>query len=242
MEVGLTDAVLVGVAFIAAFGAATLGSTGGLLLAVMATVLPAPLAVPAHAAIEGVRYGMGWSGLRRTFSPQIVIAIGFGSFLGIGLSASFAPAVPPHAQAILLGAFLFWACWWPAPEPGKRFPYRLPLVGGITGACSVFLGETSPLVRPFIADEPVDPALVPATSVAVSAVQHGFKVLAFVLIGVDYLSMLPVLAAMIAATVAGVLLAERLRLRLPLGLASLAIRLLVSALAIRLVVHAAGWI
>ena len=242
MEIGLTDAVLVGIAFIAAFGAATLGSTGGLLLAVMATVMPAPLAVPAHAAIEGVRYGMGWSGFRKVFSPQIVIAIGFGSFLGIGLAASFAPAVPSHAQAILLGAFLFWACWWPAPEPGRRFPYRLPLIGGITGACSVFLGETSPLLRPFIADEPVDSAFVPGTSVAVSAVQHGFKVFAFAMIGVDYLSMLPILAAMIVATVGGVLLAERLRLRFPLGLASLAIRLVVSVLAIRLVAHAAGWL
>ena len=57
MEIGLTDAVLVGVAFIAAFGAATLGSTGGLLLAVMATVLPPPLAVPAHAVVEGARQG-----------------------------------------------------------------------------------------------------------------------------------------------------------------------------------------
>lgn len=242
MEIGVTDAVLVGAAFIAAFGATTLGSTGGLLLAVLATVLPAPLAVPAHAVVEGARQGLNWSKLRKAFSPQIAIAIGFGSFLGIGLAASFAPAVPPHAQAILLGAFLFWACWWPAPEPGKRFPYRLPLIGGITGACSVFLGETSPLIRPFIADEPVDPALVPGSAVAVAATQHALKVIAFVLIGVDYLSVLPLLAAMVVATVAGVFLAERLDLRLPVGLSSLAIRLLVSVLAIRLVAHAAGWI
>ncbi len=242
MEIGLTDAVLVGVAFIAAFGAATLGSTGGLLLAVMATVLPPPLAVPAHAVVEGARQGLGWSRLRNAFSPQIVIATGFGSFLGIGLAVSFAPAVPPHAQAILLGAFLVWACWWPAPDPGKRFPYRLPLIGGLSGACSVFLGEAGPLIRPFVADEPVDPALVPGSVVATSAVQHGLKVFAFVLIGVDYLSLLPVLTAMTAATVGGVLLAERLRLRLPVGLVSLAIRLLVSVLAIRLVAHAAGWL
>jgi len=242
MEIGFADAVLVGVAFIAAFGAATLGSSGGLLLAVMATVLPAPLAVPAHAAVEGFRNGIGWSRLGKAFSLQIVIAIGVGSFVGIGLAASFAPVVPAHVQAILLGAFLFWACWWPVQDPGKRFPFRLPLIGGISGACSVFLGETGPLVRPFVADEPVDPALVPGTAIAVAAVQHGLKVVAFVLIGIDYLSLLPVLAAMIAATLAGVLLADRLRLRVPVGIASLLIRLAVSALAIRLVAHAAGWI
>jgi uncharacterized membrane protein YfcA len=115
-------------------------------------------------------------------------------------------------------------------------------MGGLTGACSVFLGETSPLIRPFIADEPVDPALVPGSAVAVSAVQHALKVIAFVLIGVDYLSLAPVLIAMVAVTLLGMLLAERLKLRLPVRLVSLIIRLAVSALAIRLIVHAAGWL
>lgn len=242
MEIGLTDAILVGIAFLAAFGTATLGSTGGLLLAVMATVLPAPLAVPAHAVVEGVRNGLGWARLKRALNPQIVIAAGFGSFVGIGLAASFTPVVPAHVQAILLGAFLFWACWWPTPDPGRRFPFRLPLMGGLSGACSVFLGETSPLIRPFIADEPVDPALVSGSVVAVAAVQHALKVIAFVLIGFDYLSLAPVLIAMVAASLSGMLVAERLRLRLPVRLVSLVIRLAVSGLAIRLIVHAAGWI
>jgi hypothetical protein len=69
MEVGFTDAILVGIAFLAAFGTTTLGSTGGLLLAVMATVLPAPLAVPAHAVVEGARNGLGWTRFKRAFNP-----------------------------------------------------------------------------------------------------------------------------------------------------------------------------
>lgn len=241
MDLGVTDTVLVGVAFLTAFGAATLGSTGGLLLAVIATVLPPPLAVPAHAVVEGVRNGMGWSRLRRAFDPRIVMAAGFGAFVGIGLAASFSPVVPGHVQAILLGAFLFWACWWPAPDPGRRFPFRLPLMGGTAGACSVFLGETGPLIRPFIADEPVDPALVPGSAIAVSAVQHALKVIAFALIGIDYVSLAPLLAAMAIATIAGTLLADRLKLRLSVPLFSLAIRVVVSALAIRMIAVAAGW-
>ena len=240
MEVGVTEALLVGAVFLVAFGTATLGSTGGLLLAILATALPPPLVVPVHAVVEGARAGMVWARLRRRVSTQIVVAAGVGAFLGIGLAASFVRVVPDHAHAILIGAFLFWACWWPAPEPGQRFPYRLPLMSGLTGACSVFVGETAPLIRPFIADEPNDPAFVPASVTAVTAVQHGLKVIAFVLIGVAYLPLVPLMAAMVAANLLGTVLGERLGLRLPTRLVSLGIRLVVSALAIRLVVVGAS--
>ena len=109
-------------------------------------------------------------------------------------------------------------------------------------ACSVFVGETGPLIRPFIADEPVDPSLVPDSVTAVAAVQHGLKVVAFVLVGIAYLPLVPLLTATVAAALLGTILGERLGLRLPARLLSLGIRLVVSVLAIRLVVLAAGWL
>lgn len=239
MEVGVTEGLLVAAVFLVAIGTATLGSTGGLLLAILATALPPALVVPVHAVVEGARTGFGWARLRRRVSTPVVVAAGVGAFLGIGLAASFARVVPDHAHAVLIGAYLFWACWWPAPDPGRRFPYRLTLMGGLTGACSVFVGETGPLLRPFVANEPVDPALVPASVIAVTAVQHGLKVAAFVLVGVPYLPVVPLLAAMIVAGLLGTVIGERLGLRLPTRLVSLGIRLVVSALAIRLVVLAA---
>jgi uncharacterized membrane protein YfcA len=241
MAFELSEAILVGAAFLVGVANTGLGSTGGLLLAIMASVLPPPLVVPAHAVVEAVRNGVAWARLRRAFSLQIVIAAGTGSVIAIGLAAPFTRIVPEQTQSILLGAFLVWACWWPAPDPGRRFPFRLPLMGGLTGACSVFLGETGPLLRPFIADEPVDPALVPGSVTAVASVQHGLKVLAFAVLGVAYLPLVPVLIAMVAAGVLGMLLAERMSLRLPTRLASLLIRLVVSVLAIRLLVIGLGW-
>jgi uncharacterized protein len=242
MEIAPGDVVLVGAAFVVGFGTTILGSTGGLLLAIMASVLPPPLAVPAHAVVEAARNGIAWRRIGRLFDSRIVLATGFGSFVGIGLAASFAKVVPDHAHSILLGAFLLWACWWPVPEPGRRFAFRLPLMGGLSGACSVYLGETGPLIRPFIAGEPVDPALVPGSVTAVAAVQHGLKVVAFVLIGVDYLAILPVLAAMLVAGLVGTMLGARLPVRLPVRLVALGIRLVVSVLAIRLVLLATGWV
>ncbi|MBM3545919.1 MAG: hypothetical protein FJX54_03115 [Alphaproteobacteria bacterium] len=242
MEFELGEAILVAGAFLVGFGNATLGSTGGLLLAAMASVLPPPLVVPAHAVLEALRNGVGWYRLRRAFSLQIVVAAGLGSLVAIGLAAPFASVVPSDVQAILLGAFLIWACWWPAPDPGRRFPFRLPVASGLTGASSVFLGETGPLLRPFIADEPVDPTLVPGTVSAVAAIQHGLKMLAFAVLGAAYLSLIPVLVAMIAAGALGMVLAPRLRIRLPVVLVSLLIRLVVTALALRLLAIGAGWL
>jgi uncharacterized membrane protein YfcA len=242
MELGPGEAILIAAAFLVGFGNTILGSTGGLLLATMASVLPPPLVVPAHAVIEAARNGAGWFQLRRSFRLQIVVSAGLASLLAIGLVAPFASIVPSHVQAMLLGAFLMWACWWPAPDPGRRFPFRLPLASGLTGACSVFLGETGPLLRPFVADEPVDPALVPGTVSAIAAVQHALKVLAFAVLGVAYLPLIPVLVAMIVAGALGMGLASRLRLRLPVVLVSLLIRLVVSALALRLLAVAVGWL
>jgi len=242
MEFGPGEAILIAAAFLIGYGNSVLGSTGGLLLATMASVLPPPLVVPAHAVLEGLRNGVEWYRLRRSFSLQIVVSAGLGSLLAIGLAAPFASVVPAHVQAMLLGAFLIWACWWPAPDPGRRFPFRLPVASGVTGASSVFLGETGPLLRPFIADEPVDPKLVPGSVSAVAAIQHGLKVLAFAVLGAAYLSMLPLLAAMIVAGALGMALAARLRIRLPVVLVSLLIRLLVTALALRLLAIAVGWL
>ncbi|MBM3533467.1 MAG: hypothetical protein FJX60_10585 [Alphaproteobacteria bacterium] len=242
MEFGPGEAILVAAAFLVGFGNAILGSTGGLLLATMASILPPPLVVPAHAVLEALRNGSAWYRLRRSFSLQIVVAAGFGSLLAIGLVAPFASVVPAHVQAILIGAFLIWACWWPAPDPGRRFPFRLPLASSLTGASSVFLGETGPLLRPFIADEPVDPNLVPGTVNAVAAIQHGLKVLAFAVLGAAYLPLLPLLVAMVVAGALGMALAARFRIRLPVVLASLLIRLVVTALALRLLAIAVGWL
>lgn len=238
MELGVTEGLLVGAVFLVAVGTATMGSTGGLLLAILTTAVPPPLVVPVHAVVEGARTGLHWARIRRRVSMQIVVAASVGAFLGIGLAAPFTRVVPDHVQAILLGVFLVWACWWPAPDPGKRFPFRLPLLSGLTGICSLFVGETGPLLRPFIADEPIDPALVPASAIAVAAVQNWLKAVAFVLIGVAYLPLLPLLAAMVAASLLGTILGEWLGLKLPTRLVSLGIRLAVSALAIRLVVLA----
>ena len=57
----------------------------------------------------------------------------------------------------------------------------------------------------------------------------------FAVIGIDYLPILPVLAAMIVAMLLGMFVAERMKLRLPVGLASLIIRLVVTVLAARMV-------
>lgn len=240
MEIGISEAVLVATAFLVAFGNAVLGATGGLLLAVMATAFPPPLIIPAHAAIEAARNGLAWWRLRRRVTTQIVIAIGVGSLVAVGLAAPFTRVVPAAVQAVLIGAFLIWACWWPAPDPGRRFDYRLPLLGGLTGACSVFLGETGPLVRPFIADEPIEPSRIPGTLAAVMTCQHGFKVVAFTVIGAAYLPLIPLLAAMMAAGALGTAIGERATIRLPGPLISLGIRLVVTALAIRLIVVDTG--
>ena len=235
-------AALVAVVFVVATLNTAVQSTGGLLLALVASILPTPLAVPVHAAIEAPLSGLGWHRQRRRASTQIVMAFGAGAFLGIGFAAPFTQVVPAPVQAILIGAFLFWACWWPAPDPGRRFPFRLPLAGAIIGACSVFVGATGGLTRPFVAEEPIEAEAVEPSFEACTTVQHVLKVVAFALVGVAYASYLPFILAATAAGVGGSELGRRLSLRIPRPLFTLAIRLLVSVAALRLIVVGIGWL
>lgn len=239
---GLADLALVVAAFLVAAANASVGTTGGLLLALLATAVPAPVAVPLHAVVETVSNGFGWLRLKHDVSIQMLIAFGAGSLLSIGLAAPFTQVVPPHVMAILLGCFLFWACWWPAPDAGKRFPFRLAVAGALTGALTPFVGATGPLAQPFFAGEPAKRRTILASHTAGMAIQHGLKVVAFVVLGVAFVPYLPLLAAIILAGMAGTWLGLRRPLKIPLALFGLVVKLLVSVLALRLVAIGAGWL
>jgi uncharacterized membrane protein YfcA len=242
MEIEPLQAAMIAAVFVVALLNTAVATTGGLLLAVIATGVPAPLAVPVHAAVEAAVVGTDWFHHRLWAKTQIVIAFGAGSFLGIGLAAPFTQVVPAHVQAILLGVFLFWACWWPAPDPGRRFAFRLAVAGAIIGACSVFVGATGGLARPFVADEPIEPEAVVPSLAAAMTVQHLLKIVAFVLIGVAYGPYLALGLAAVAAAVAGSLLGRRLPLSIPPRLFGLAVKLVVTLLALRLVALGIGWL
>jgi uncharacterized membrane protein YfcA len=238
----MSDMVLVLAAFLVAAANASVGTTGGLLLAILATAVPAPVAVPLHAVIETVSNGFGWVRLKADVSMQMIIAFGAGSLLSVGLAAPFTQAVPPHVMAILLGCFLFWACWWPAPNPGRRFSFRLAVAGVMTGALTPFVGATGPLAQPFFAGEPAKRRTVLASHTAGMAIQHGLKVVAFVVLGFAFVPYLPLLAALVVAGMAGTWLGLKRRVKIPPLVFGLGIKLLVSVLALRLVVTGAGWL
>ena len=241
MEVEPLQAALVVAVFAVALLNTAVQPTGGLMLALVASLVPVPLAVPIHAAIEAPLSGLAWLAQRRRAVTQIVIAFSAGALVSIGFAAPFARVVPAHVQAILIGAFLFWACWWPAPDPGRRFPYRLPLAGAIIGACSAFVGATGGLTRPFIADEPIAAENVEPSVEACLAVKHLLKVVAFAVVGVAYGPHLLLVIAVVLAAIGGSLVGGRLNLRIPRPLFTLAIRLLVGLAALRLIAVGIGW-
>ena len=69
-------------------------------------------------------------------------------------------------------------------------------------------------------------------------IQHGLKVAAFVLLGFDFTPYVPLALGMVASVTLGSYLGTRWRGRLPEALFARLLRLLVTALALRMIVQA----
>lgn len=193
-------------AFTAAFG---IGGGVAMLGALGATVQPA-VVIAVHGVVQfGSNIGRAMVQRAHAVWP-LVGRFAVGSIIGVGLGAYVFTALPERALLGLLGGFILLMAWVPKPRIPGMSSAGMVIGGAISTFLTMFIGATGPFIQSVLLPLGLDKRQLIATHAVCMTLQHGLKIAAFGAMGFAFSDWLPLVAAMIAAGLAGTILGTRL--------------------------------
>ncbi len=200
----VTSALLLA-SFGASFITAAFGIGGGaVLLAILASLLPAAVLIPVHGVVQiGSNLGRVAIMLRHV-DWAIVPAFVGGSLVGVFLGGSIAVSIPAAAVQIGVGFFIIWSVFFRPPQLFRRWS---ALTGAFSSFLTMFFGATGPFVASYVKTLRLDREAHVATHSTLMTIQHVLKTIVFGLLGFAFGPWLPFVIVMIGfgfmGTVAG---------------------------------------
>ena len=198
--------------FIGSFITAAFGiGGGGLLLAILASLVPPAALLPIHGVVQAGsnagRMGMLWRNIFWPALPWFAV----GTLIGVSLGGMVAVALPPQYVQIGIGLFVIYTVIARAPRWFSRWPL---FTGLISSFLTMFFGATGLFVASFTKSHNLPRHSHVATHATLMALQHTLKVVVFGLLGFAYGAWAWVVVLMIAmglvGTFAGRLILNRL--------------------------------
>lgn len=259
----MAELIVIGVAALLTSVLSAVAGLGGgvILLLVIAQFVAPTTAIPIQGAIQLVSNGSRAALLRRSIAWPVV---GWSSLLllpGSLLGVMIATSVPEHAVRVVLAAFVLVLAWRPhwlkltptSPSPAdqagcdehrsqerqarERRPMLLGL-GAATGLLNSTVGASGPITSPFFKAVTATHVAFVATAAATQVAAHTAKLVAFTTSGWSIGDHLDVIGIGIVGVVAGSWIGTRLLGRISTTHLDLVFKVVLTALAIRLVVTA----
>lgn len=218
-----------------------MGIGGGvLLLAIMATMVPAAALIPLHGLVQ-----LGSNGNRALMTRQhidwrLLRRFALGGLAGALLASLIVVQLPLQWIQFSVAVFILYLVWGPKPGRHSLGAGGQLLAGGFTTLVSMFVGATGPLVAGFIHRHDMDKLATTATFAACMSVQHLLKMAVFSAVGFAFWDWLPLVVAMILAGTLGSWLGLKLLERIPPAQFKRAFAWVVTLLALRLLWQASG--
>ncbi|MEM7250047.1 MAG: sulfite exporter TauE/SafE family protein [Pseudomonadota bacterium] len=210
---------------------ATIGVTGGVNFAVMATVLPPAAVVPIHGLIESVASCFRWFILRRFVRYPYVIAFAIGCAVGFACGWPLVGLFSDDTLRIVLGVAILTLAWLPL----DILRISGAIGGALSSALTLLIGATGPLVATLIQREMKSHREVIGTHGACTALQHGAKAVLFAAWGFSFGPFLALILAMLIAITIGTWVGRHLLLKVPERPLRIALKCVVTGLGLRLV-------
>lgn len=180
---------------------------GGLLLAVMATLVPVTALIPTHGVIQiGSNLGRAVMTFRHIYWPALPWFTA-GSVIGALAGGAVVISLPPAWVQIGIGAFVMWSVLGTAPKGVRNWPF---LVGTVSSFLTMFFGATGLFVATYTKSQELPRHAHVATHATLMTVQHGVKSLAFGLLGFAFAAWWPFIIAMMLAGFAGTMVGLQL--------------------------------
>ncbi len=237
-------AIMCGVSFAGSFIAASLGLGGGLLvMATMASLLPPTVLIPLHGIVQLGSNAGRMAIMRANILKHVIPPFLIGTVIGAAVGVNLVVTLPTAVLQIVLGAFVLYATWGPklkTARPGNKSFFGIGLFGSLA---TMFVGATGPLVAPFAAAASDKRQEVVATHATMMTIQHGFKIIAFGVLGFAFGPYVPLLCGLLACGFAGTWVGKHTLNALPERAFRIGLKTLITLLAIRLLFKGLeGWL
>ena len=236
------ELILVGVWFGVSLWNTSVGPTGGITFATMASILPPTAVIPLQAVVESA------SSVFRVYLLRDLVNLRFLMLFMIGGSAGFliglvARTYMPPSDALLqiiMGAFILLTTWVPLSKlhlKGKGVPW---IVGLATSFASLFIGGVAALIAAAINQKSSEHGEVIATMTASLIYQHTIKVLIFGLLGFSFAAYTELMIAMFLAAIAGTWVGKRILINVPQEIIKTIFKVLVTGLGLKVLADGIG--
>ena len=177
---------------------------GGLLLAVMASLVPPAALIPVHGVVQlGSNGGRAAMLLRHVDWRAVVPGFLIGSLIGAAAGGVVVVDLPPNVVQIGVGLFVIYSVVATPPKWLSRWPW---LTGGLSSFLTMFFGATGMFVANYTKSLRLPRHDHVATHAALMTVQHGLKVVVFGLLGFAFGAWGMVIAALILSGLLGTLM------------------------------------
>ena len=220
---------------------AALGAGGGsLLIAVMAQIFPVKALIPVHGVIQlGSNTGRA-AILTKYINWRMTGAFLVGGLIGAVIGGNIVVSLPVRTLQLILGIFIIVSAWFPKPKGGGAPIIVFGLGGIITTIMTMFVGATGPFITALARSFNLSPEAVVATSAACMTAKHLFKVVVFGVLGFAYAEYIPFIFLMFISGFGGTLIGKRILISIDPKQFKLALNIVLSLLAARLIWKALG--
>jgi uncharacterized membrane protein YfcA len=232
----MSELALVPIAFLTSCLSAVIGMGGGvLLIALMPGLVPPTAILPLHALTQFAsnvsRAGFGW----RAIDWGMVPAFAAGALLGGWVGGGVYQSLDLHWLPAIIGVFILVFTWVPLPLLRGGGHTALALLGFYQTGLGMLVGATGPLGAAVLLQRNRERDWLVVNTAVYMGINHGLRVLAFIAIGFSFGPWWMLVAGMILAGIAGSWVGTGLRRFVPQHNFHLGFRLLVTALAVRMI-------
>ncbi len=226
-------AVVIAVSFLSSMITAGFGIGGGaVMLAVLATLLPAPAIIPVHGLVQfGSNVGRTAIMLRH-IHVAVIAPFLLGACAGVALGSVFVVQLNPGALQVTLGIFILWTL---AFRPPAFMRASAPIAGGVSSFLTMFVGGTAPFVASYVKALRLDRISHVATQATLMTLQHLLKTIAFGLLGFAFSQWAGLIALLIGFGFLGTLVGRRILTAIDETRFTFILTAILAVLAIRLI-------
>jgi uncharacterized membrane protein YfcA len=225
--------LLVAASFVTSFITAAFGiGGGGVLLAILASLVPPAALIPVHGLVQlGSNAGRAAIMFRHRDQSVLVPFIA-GSLVGVALGGSVVAQLPPAILQISVGLFILWSVLATPPAFMRR---SAVIAGGVSSFLTMFFGGTGPFVAAYVKTMGFARMTHVATHALLMTVQHLLKTVVFGFLGFAFGQWMPLVAAMIGSGFLGTLVGRQVLVRTDEKRFKFALNAILVVLALRLI-------
>lgn len=179
-------ATLIAISFVSSLITVAFGIGGGaVMLAVLATLLPAAAIVPVHGLVQlGSNTGRA-AMLVKYMRLDLLFGFTAGALLGTALGSSVIVQLHPGWIQVCVGLFILWSVLARPPAFLRRSG---PVTGVFSSFLTMFFGGTGPFVATYVKAQNLERHAHVATHASLMTVQHLLKTIAFGFLGFAFLT------------------------------------------------------